>query len=104
MTHLVRPFALENMMRKRFIGAAVYTAVISAAGFPSASMAQVEELPLNYVIASDRTLRHLAVLRPDSPATLELVHGIGPAKAERYGEALLAIVKQRSGMERDAQR
>ena len=57
-----------------------------------------------YVIASDRTLRHLAVLRPDSPATLELVHGIGPAKAERYGEALLAIVKQRSGMERDAQR
>jgi len=56
-----------------------------------------------YVIASDRTLRHLAVLRPDSLATLELVHGIGPAKVERYGEALLAIVKQCSGMERDAQ-
>ena len=50
-----------------------------------------------YVIASDRTLRHLAVLRPDSPATLELVHGIGPAKAERYGEALLAIVKDFAG-------
>ena len=47
-----------------------------------------------YVIASDRTLRHLAVLRPDSAETLELVHGIGPAKAERYGPALLAIVKQ----------
>jgi ATP-dependent DNA helicase RecQ len=52
-----------------------------------------------YVIASDRTLRHLAVLRPDSPATLELVHGIGPAKAERYGEALLAIVKDCAGTE-----
>ena len=52
-----------------------------------------------YVIASDRTLRHLAVLRPDSPATLELVHGIGPAKAERYGEALLAIVKEYAGEE-----
>ena len=50
-----------------------------------------------YVIASDRTLRHLAVLRPDSPATLELVHGIGPAKAERYGEALLAIVREYAG-------
>ena len=50
-----------------------------------------------YVIASDRTLRHLAVLRPDSPATLELVHGIGPAKAERYGEALLEIVKEYAG-------
>ena len=52
-----------------------------------------------YVIASDRTLRHLAVLRPDSPATLELVHGIGPAKAERYGEALLAIVRGFAGTE-----
>ncbi len=47
-----------------------------------------------YVIASDRTLRHLAVLRPDSPATLEMVHGIGPAKAERYGEAFLSIVRE----------
>ena len=47
-----------------------------------------------YVIASDRTLRHLAALRPDSPATLELVHGIGPAKVERYGATLLAIVKE----------
>ena len=52
-----------------------------------------------YVIASDRTLRHLAVLRPDSPATLELVHGIGPAKAERYGTALLGIVERCSASE-----
>ncbi len=47
-----------------------------------------------YVIASDRTLRHVAALRPDSPETLELVHGIGPAKAERYGAALLEIVER----------
>ena len=45
-----------------------------------------------YVIASDRTLRHVAALRPESLAALELVHGIGPAKAERYGPALLAVV------------
>ena len=51
-----------------------------------------------YVIASDRTLRHVAALRPDSPATLELVHGIGPAKAERYGAAMLAIVKRYNPM------
>ena len=47
-----------------------------------------------YVIASDRTLRHVAALRPESPETLEMVHGIGPAKARRYGTALLAIVER----------
>ncbi len=47
-----------------------------------------------YVIASDRTLRHVAALRPNSLETLELVHGIGPAKAGRYGTALLAIVER----------
>ncbi len=40
-------------MRKRLIGAVAYTAAISAAGFILSSMAQVEELPLNYVIASE---------------------------------------------------
>ena len=46
-----------------------------------------------YVIASDRTLRDLALLRPANRSELLLVHGIGPAKAERYGEALLRVVK-----------
>ena len=41
-------------MRKRLVGAVVYTAAISAAGFNPVSMAQVGDLPLNYVIASDR--------------------------------------------------
>ena len=45
-----------------------------------------------YVIASDRTLRHIAVLRPRDAAELELAHGIGPAKLERYGPGLLAVV------------
>ncbi len=47
-----------------------------------------------YVIASDRTLRDVALLRPDSEAALEQAHGIGPAKVQRYGAQLLAIVKQ----------
>ena len=50
-----------------------------------------------YVIASDRSLRDVALLRPDSPATLELAHGIGPAKVQRYGDQILAIVKQTAG-------
>ena len=47
-----------------------------------------------YVIASDRTLRDIARLRPATAGALELAHGIGPAKVERYGAAIVAIVKQ----------
>jgi ATP-dependent DNA helicase RecQ len=47
-----------------------------------------------YVIASDRSLRDIARLRPTTLGALELAHGIGPAKVERYGAAVVAIVKQ----------
>ena len=40
-----------------------------------------------YVIASDRSLRDVARLRPATRGALELAHGIGPAKVERYGDA-----------------
>jgi ATP-dependent DNA helicase RecQ len=45
-----------------------------------------------YVIAGDRTLREIAVLRPRNLQELELVRGIGPAKRENYGRGLLAVV------------
>ena len=45
-----------------------------------------------YVIASDRTLREIASLRPLDESALLQIHGIGPAKAQKYGEALLAVV------------
>ena len=45
-----------------------------------------------YVILHDRTLHEISTLLPDSPQALLAVPGIGLAKAERYGEALLAIV------------
>jgi ATP-dependent DNA helicase RecQ len=45
-----------------------------------------------YVIASDRSLRDLAMLRPRSRSELLLVHGIGPAKADKYGEGFLEVV------------
>jgi ATP-dependent DNA helicase RecQ len=47
-----------------------------------------------YVIASDRTLRDLASLRPANLEELLLAHGIGPTKAERYGEALLRVIRR----------
>jgi ATP-dependent DNA helicase RecQ len=45
-----------------------------------------------YVVASDRTLREVAVLQPrDMDALLE-AHGVGPAKAARFGEGILDVV------------
>ncbi len=49
-----------------------------------------------YVVASDRCLRDIALLRPRNLEELKLAHGIGPAKAERYGEALLQCVSERA--------
>jgi ATP-dependent DNA helicase RecQ len=62
--------------------------------------ARAEGVP-PYVVASDRTLRDIAVLRPASPRALERVHGIGPAKLERYGSGLLAVVREQTPRPRD---
>ncbi len=47
-----------------------------------------------YVVASDRTLREIAAARPTTPAELEQVHGIGAAKALRFGAGLLEVVRR----------
>ena len=54
-------------------------------------LAREESVPA-FVVASDRTLRDIAVLRPKTLDELMLAHGIGPAKAERYGAKILAAV------------
>jgi ATP-dependent DNA helicase RecQ len=56
-------------------------------------IARSESVPA-YVVASDRTLRDIAVMRPRGLEMLKLAHGIGPAKAERYGARILAVVAQ----------
>jgi ATP-dependent DNA helicase RecQ len=45
-----------------------------------------------FVIASDRTLRDIARLRPRSLDELRLAYGIGDHKAGRYGTGILAVV------------
>ena len=50
-----------------------------------------------YVVASDRSLRDLALLRPRSREQLLLAHGIGPAKADKYGPELLAVIAEFAG-------
>jgi ATP-dependent DNA helicase RecQ len=54
-------------------------------------LARAESVPA-FVVASDRSLRDIALLRPRSLDQLQLAHGIGPAKAERYGAQILAVV------------
>lgn len=46
-----------------------------------------------YVIFSDRTLIDVAHLRPKSRGDLMLANGVGEAKLERYGEAVLKVVR-----------
>ena len=45
-----------------------------------------------YVVFSDRTLAELAAARPATQDELSAVHGLGPVKIDRYGEAVLAVV------------
>jgi ATP-dependent DNA helicase RecQ len=56
-------------------------------------VARAEGVP-PYLVASDRTLREIARLRPRGREELLLAHGIGPAKLERYGAELLAVVAE----------
>ncbi|MDI9406674.1 MAG: RQC domain-containing protein, partial [Chitinophagaceae bacterium] len=46
-----------------------------------------------YVVFHDRTLLELAQRRPASPAELAEIGGIGAAKLERYGAALLTVLQ-----------
>ena len=51
-----------------------------------------------FIVASDRTLRDIAALRPRDLAELERAHGVGPYKVAKYGVAILQIVaKQAEG-------
>ena len=45
-----------------------------------------------YVILHDKTLRELAAQRPTSIDDLQQISGIGAAKIERYGAALLVLL------------
>ena len=47
-----------------------------------------------YVVFSDRTLREVARVRPGSLVELREVYGIGDAKIETFGSAVLAVVAE----------
>jgi ATP-dependent DNA helicase RecQ len=45
-----------------------------------------------FIVASDRTLRDIAALRPRDLVELERAHGVGPYKAARYGKGFLQVL------------
>ena len=51
-----------------------------------------EERIAPFIVASDRTLRDIALLRPRNIEELQLAHGMGPHKAARYGAGILRVV------------
>ena len=52
-----------------------------------------------FIVASDRTLRDIALLRPRTLAELEQAHGVGPHKAERYGPGFLRVIVEETAKE-----
>ena len=46
-----------------------------------------------YVVAHDTTLAEIADVRPRSLPALRRVRGMGPAKLERYGPEILAVIE-----------
>ncbi len=60
-----------------------------------ANAAREQAVPA-YVILHDKTLRELAEVRPISHNLLSTIIGMGSAKIEHYGEALLALIRQES--------
>ena len=58
-------------------------------------LAEEEGVP-PFVIFSDATLHDMVAKRPADARALLAVHGVGRVKAERYGEAFLAVVRAAS--------
>jgi ATP-dependent DNA helicase RecQ len=71
---------------------AAQPAVVAALRELRTSLARAEKVPA-YCIFPDRTLVEMAVQRPLSLNALGGVRGVGPAKLERYGEKILAVIR-----------
>ena len=68
------------------------TSEVLAAKLREWRMAEAKRLGVPaYIVLHDRTLQAVAFARPANPTQLLKIDGIGPAKAERFGEAILKL-------------
>jgi ATP-dependent DNA helicase RecQ len=58
-----------------------------------AEIAKTRGVPA-YVVALDRTLVEMAQVRPKTTDQLLMLHGMGPARAEQYGEGFLRVLAE----------
>jgi superfamily II DNA helicase RecQ len=78
---------------RKLVGADADPVVFDALKAWRATMAKAAKVPA-YVIFHDSTLAAVAEAKPHTPAQLLALPGLGPVKAARYGEALLAVVAE----------
>ncbi|ETW95924.1 MAG: hypothetical protein ETSY1_28630 [Candidatus Entotheonella factor] len=57
------------------------------------ALARAESVP-PYTVFHDRTLRELAIWQPTDRHSLLQIRGIGPAKAEKYGDIFLDLIRE----------
>ena len=55
-------------------------------------LAKSQSVPA-YVIAHDRTLQEITMLKPRSRTELGMAHGMGPARLDAYGDAFLEAIR-----------
>ena len=61
-------------------------------------IAREEGVPA-YVVFPDRTLLELAVRRPRTADMMSSVHGVGPARLDKYGQRFLEVLRSSDGTE-----
>jgi ATP-dependent DNA helicase RecQ len=59
-------------------------------------IAREEQVPA-YLVFPDKSLADMAARRPADLGALAAVHGVGPAKLERYGGRFLEVLRSEGG-------
>ena len=85
---LVCPTAFKESLSTTEVADAEVMAALKAWRF---KMSKIRHVP-PYSICNNKTLVAIAAAMPDSLAALEECYGMGPARVERYGSALLELI------------
>jgi ATP-dependent DNA helicase RecQ len=82
-----RPTTVEDALAR-----GMDRALFDALSAHRAALARRKAVPV-YVVAPNRTLTEIALLRPRCLEDLGMVHGMGPGRIAAYGEGLLSVVR-----------